>query len=295
MVPKLLLKLQLRLCRLHMFWHLSVACDARYLRMLPKLLLKLLIIVQRHPLSVPHHGQLLASSRLPDSQTHLVRGRDHIFVVEAPRHCSQPLHSFRVVNLPAPAAVGGPDPNSLVITATDQLSSCGAVVEVDHCARVVHLYIDRPVQLAHVKGIQVVVLAGHSEHHCFHWVPGDCIGLQVHHHSSWGPTSRVSYKMMLRSLAAAPRRWHSTGENLTWWTESTPHWKVRVGTLRPRVHRCVASPQVANCCDLDAWLKPETMCLLTMVSTGTSFHLAASHSLMVLSSAQVRMCEPPGT
>ena len=45
-------------------------------------------------------------------------------------------------------------------------------------------------------------------------------------------TSRVSYKMMLRSLAAAPRRWHSTGENLTWWTESTPHWKVRVGTLR---------------------------------------------------------------
>ena len=38
-----------------------------------------------------------------------------------------------------------------------------------------------------------------------------------------------------------------------------------------------------------------TMCLLTMVSTGTSFHLAASHSLMVLTSAQVRMCEPPGT
>ena len=37
---------------------------------------------------------------------------------------------------------------------------------------------------------------------------------------------------MLLSLAAAPRRWTSTGENLTWWTESTPHWNVRVGTLR---------------------------------------------------------------
>ena len=68
-----------------------------------------------------------------------------------------------------------------------------------------------------------------------------------------------------------------------------------MGTLRPLVHSCVASPQVANCSDLVAWLRPATMCLLTIVSTGTSLHSpAVSHSLIVLSSAQVRSCLPPG-
>ena len=68
-----------------------------------------------------------------------------------------------------------------------------------------------------------------------------------------------------------------------------------MGTLRPLVHSCVASPQVAKCSDLAAWLSPATMCLLTIVSAGTSLHSpAASHSLIVLSSAQVRSWRPAG-
>ena len=70
-----------------------------YLWMLSILLLELLIIIKRHPLPVPHHGELLTSSCLPQPQAHLVRGGDHVLVVQTPRNCSQSLHPLRMVHL----------------------------------------------------------------------------------------------------------------------------------------------------------------------------------------------------
>ena len=54
------------------------------------------------------------------------------------------------------------------------------------------------------------------------------------------------------------RTWKPDKNTLYYQAEKVKRRSIAEYNLRPRVHRCVASPQVANCCDFEAWLKPET-------------------------------------
>jgi hypothetical protein len=48
----------------------------------------------------------------------------------------------------------------------ENIPTCRTVVYINNSCNMVHVNVERPVQLSHVKAVEIVILASSCEHHC---------------------------------------------------------------------------------------------------------------------------------
>ena len=159
-----------------------MAPDALDLGKVLELVLELVAVLELLFLARTHQTELLGRLRLPQADVHLVTRRHDVLVVKRPFDVHDVLHALGVVDLARSPALHREYANGLVVAGAGELLAGGRVVDAHHGRRVVHVRLERSVQLAHVERVQVVVLVGYREQHGLERIPCHRVRAHLEHH-----------------------------------------------------------------------------------------------------------------